>query len=150
MVFDSRPRKFATDHQQVSYVASHLSDIVLLWWQPILITILEPSIWDDWGEFVDQRNVYFCQPDLAQSSECTLRTLKMQDYQHINKYMIEFSEHATHMGWNDADLYGEFYRGLAECIKDQLVSLECPATFQQLKTDALRCDSHYWECQGEK
>jgi len=48
----------------------------------------------------------------------------MQDYQHVNKYMIEFSEHATHTGWNDAALYGEFYWGLAECIKDQLLSLD--------------------------
>ena len=64
--------------------------------------------------------------------------------------MIEFSKHATHMGWNDAALYGEFYGGLAEHIKDQLMSLEHPATFQQLKTDALRCDSRYWERQGEK
>src|SRR5882672_6966162 len=78
------------------------------------------------------------------------RALKMQDYQHVNKYMIKFSEHATHTGWNDVALYGEFYHGLAERIKDQLMSLECPTTFQQLKTDALRCDSHYWECQGEK
>src|SRR5882724_1636545 len=23
-------------------------------------------------------------------------------------------------------------------------------TFQQLKVDALRCDTRYWECQGEK
>src|SRR5882724_3962973 len=74
----------------------------------------------------------------------------MQDYQHVNKYMIEFSEHATHMGWNDAALYGEFYWGLAECIKDQLLSLDRPQTFQQLKVDALRCDTCYWERQGEK
>ena len=69
----------------------------------------------------------------------------MQDYQHVNKYMIEFSEHATHTGWNDAAIYGEFYQGLAEWIKDQLISLECPATFQQLKIDTLRYDSCYWE-----
>src|SRR5882672_11333676 len=122
----------------------------MLWWQPNLILDPKPSICSDWSEFVEQLNIYFGQPNLAQSSECTLRTLKMQDYQHVNKYMIEFSEHATHMGWTDAALYGEFYQGLAEHIKDQLVSLECPATFQQLKTDALRCDSHYWEHQGEK
>src|SRR5467141_2941373 len=110
----------------------------------------EPSIQSDWGEFVEQLNVFFGKPDLAQASECALHALKMQDDQHVNKYMIEFSEHATHMGWNDVALYGEFYQALAECIKDQLVSLECPATFQQLKTDALRCNSCYWECQGEK
>src|SRR5882672_3362843 len=150
MVFDSRPRKFATDHQQVSYVASHLSDIAMLWWQPNLVQDPEPSICSDWSEFVEQLNVVFGQPNLAQASKRALHTLKMKDYQHVNKYMIEFSKHATHMGWNDVALYGEFYRGLAECIKDQLVSLECPATFQQLKTDALRCNSCYWECQGKK
>src|SRR5882724_11344781 len=64
--------------------------------------------------------------------------------------MIEFSEHATHTGWNDAALYGEFYRGLAEHIKDQLLSLDHPQTFQQLKVDTLRCDTCYWERQGEK
>jgi len=74
----------------------------------------------------------------------------MQDYQHVNKYMIEFSEHATHTGWNDVALYGEFYRGLAECIKDQLLSLDRSQTFQQLKVAALKCDTRYWECQGEK
>jgi len=47
-------------------------------------------------------------------------------------------------------LNSEFYRGLAERIKDQLVLMERPITLQQLKTDALRCDSHYWERQCEK
>jgi len=122
----------------------------MLWWQPNLVLEPEPSIRNDWSEFVEQLNVFFGQPDLAQASERALCALKMQDYQHVNKYMIEFSEHATHTGWNDAALYGEFYRGLAEHIKDQLVSLERPTTFQQLKTDALRCDSRYWEHQGEK
>src|SRR5882672_10585322 len=107
----------------------------MLWWQPNLVLDPEPSIRSDWSEFVEQLNVFFGQPDLAQASECALRTLKMIDYQHVNKYMIEFSEHATHMGWNDVALYGEFYQGLAERIKDQLMSLERPTTFQQLNTD---------------
>src|SRR5882672_7862075 len=37
MVFDSQPRKFVTDRQQVLYAASHLSDIAMLWWQPNLV-----------------------------------------------------------------------------------------------------------------
>src|SRR5882724_3323705 len=74
----------------------------------------------------------------------------MQDYQHVNKYMIEFSEHATHTGWNDMALYGELYWGLTECIKDQLLLLDQPQMFQQLKVAALKCDTHYLEHQGEK
>ena len=64
--------------------------------------------------------------------------------------MIKFSEHAMHTGWNDVALYGELYQGLAEHIKDQLLSWDFPQTFQQLKADTLKCDTHYWECQGEK
>ena len=100
--------------------------------------------------FMDQLNVYFGQPDLALASKCTLCALKMHNYQHVNQYMIEFSKHAMHTGWNDVALYGEFYQGLAECIKDQLLSLDCPQTFQQLKADTLKCNTCYWECQGEK
>ena len=35
-------------------------------------------------------------------------------------------------------------------IKDQLLSLDQPQKFQQLKDDALKCDTCYWEHQGEK
>src|SRR5882724_5295896 len=149
MAFDSWPHKFATDRQRVSYAVSYLSDITMLWWQPILVAFPELSIRNNWGEFVNQLNTYFGQPDLAQASECALCALKMQDYQHVNKYMIEFSKHATHTEWNDASLYGEFYQGLAECIKDQLLSLDFSQMIQQLKADALKCDTYYWECQGE-
>jgi len=98
MAFDSQLHKFATDRQRVSYTAPYLSDITMLWWQPILVAFPELSICNDWGEFVDQLSTYFGQPDLAQASEPTLCALKIQDYQHVNKYMIEFSEHATIWG----------------------------------------------------
>src|SRR5882724_1751684 len=75
---------------------------------------------------------------------------RCMNHHHVNKYMIEFSEHTTHTGWNDVVLYGEFYRGLAECIKDQLLSFNLPQTFQQLKANTLKCDTRHWECQGEK
>ena len=84
MAFDSRPRKFTTDRQRVSYAALHLSDIAMLWWQPNLILDPKPSICSDWSEFVEQLNIFFGQPDLAQASERALHALKMQDYQHVN------------------------------------------------------------------
>jgi len=122
----------------------------MLWWQPILVTFPELSIRNDWGEFVDQLNTYFGQPNLAEASKHMLHALKMQDYQHVNKYMIEFAEHATHTGWKDAALYGEFYWRLGEHIKDQLLSLDQPQMFQQLRVNALKFDTCYWECHGEK
>jgi len=57
MAFDSRPHKFVTNGPWVSYAASYLSDITMLWWQPILVVYPEPLICGDWGEFVDQLNI---------------------------------------------------------------------------------------------
>ena len=64
--------------------------------------------------------------------------------------MTERAEHATHTGWNDVALYGEFYRGLVEHIKDQLLSLDQPQMFQQLKVATLKCNTRYMERQGKK
>src|SRR6266481_3656988 len=150
MVFDNKPQKFRNDRQRVLYVASFLSEIALLWWQPNLVAYPEPPIWSDWAEFITELDKLFCEPNLTQSSECALRALTMQENHHINKYMIKFSEHAAYIGWNDAALYGKFYWGLAECLKDQLLNMDHPQTLDQLKIDALKCDNHYWECQHEK
>src|SRR5882724_12338849 len=64
--------------------------------------------------------------------------------------MINLSKHATHMGWNDVALYGEFYQGLTECIKDQLLLLYCSQMFQQFKANALKCDTRYWDARARR
>src|SRR6266481_10032130 len=74
----------------------------------------------------------------------------MQENHDINKYMIEFSKHAAYTGWNNNALYGKFYWGLAKCLKDQLLNMDCPQTLDQLKINALKCNNHYWEHQHEK
>ena len=150
MVFDNKPHKFWSYCQRISYAALFLSEIALLWWQLNLMAFPEPPIHRDWAEFVSELNKLFGEPDLTQASERALCSLKMQENHHINKYMIEFSEHATYTSWNDVVLYSELYQGLAERIKDQLLNLDHPRTLTQLKVDALKCDNHYWERQHEK
>jgi hypothetical protein len=149
-VFDNKPRKFMIKGQRVSYAALFLSDITQMWWQPFLVAGPEPPIRSSWEEFVAELNRYFGDPDLAQSSERALRGLKMQEHHCVNKYLIEFMEHATYTGWNDRALYGEFYRGLAERLKDQLLNLPKAFLLKELKTQALKCDDHYWERQHER
>ena len=141
MYFDNKPFKFKNDRQWVSYAALFLSEIALLWWQPHLMAFPEPLIQSNWGEFVVELNKLFGEPDMAQASERALRSLKMQENHHISKFMIEFTEHATFTGWNDVALYGEFYQGLAEQIKDQLLNFDHPLTLEKLKIDTLKCNN---------
>jgi len=69
----------------------------------------EPSICSDLSDFVEQLNVFFGQPDLAQASEMNSARTQNARLPTCEQIQIEFSKHATHTGWNDAALYGEFY-----------------------------------------
>jgi hypothetical protein len=44
MMFDAKPRKYATDRQRVSFAASYLADLAEQWWSPTLLTIPEAPI----------------------------------------------------------------------------------------------------------
>ena len=72
MYFDNKPFKFKNNRQRVSYAASFLVEIVLLWWQPHLMAFPEPSIRSNWGEFVIELDKLFGKPDMAQASERAL------------------------------------------------------------------------------
>ena len=63
MVFDNKPHKFRTDYQHVSYAASFLSEIALLWWQLNLMAFPEPPIHRDWAEFGSELNKLFGEPE---------------------------------------------------------------------------------------
>jgi hypothetical protein len=74
----------------------------------------------------------------------------MLDTHHVNRHMTNFTELSSYVEWNDAALYEAFYNSLAERIKDLMLSIERPATLDELKCQALRINTRYWERQGEK
>jgi len=86
---------------------------------------------------------------LAQASNELTRTQDVRP-SHVNKYIMSSPNMRPTQGGMMQLFIGEFYCGLAERIKDQLLSLDRPQTFQQLKIDALRCNTRYWERQSEK
>ena len=69
MVFNNKPHKFQSDCQRVSYAASFLSKIALLWWQPNLMAFPKPPIHSNWAEFISELDKLFGEPNLAQASE---------------------------------------------------------------------------------
>ena len=150
MVFDNKPRKFQYKWQQVSYPASYLSDIALIWWQPFLTQVPELPIGSDWYIFVKELNQLFSQADIIQVSEQAIHKLKMLDSHHVNHHMTTFAELSSYVEWNDSALYKAFYNSLAEQIKDHMLSIEIPVTLDELKRQALHINNQYRERQGKK
>jgi len=74
----------------------------------------------------------------------------MQDYQHVNKYMIEFSKHATHMGWNNATHYGEFIEDLLSTSRTSSFHWNAH-NFPTIQIQCLKgAILATWKCQGKK
>jgi len=71
---------------------------------------------------------------------------QMYDHQHVNKYMIEFSKHVTHTGWNDVALYGEFYWDFMSASRTRSCHWITPKCSSNSRPMPLKCDTHYWEC----
>jgi hypothetical protein len=152
MMFDAKPRKYSSDRQRVSFAASYLTDLAEQWWSLVLIQVPELPVRESWDLFLTELNQRFGDPDIAQSSQRALRALQMKENHRVNRYLIEFSEHASYTGWNEEAHRAEFRRGLATRIKEQLVAIprDRIATLDGLKSVALECDNRFWEREDEK
>ena len=89
----------------------------------------ELPIWDNWSLFIKELNTLFGEADLEQSLEQALKCLKIQDSHHVKRYMTSFLEHTLYTHWNEAALYDTFYAGLAERLKDQLLTVRGPPVY---------------------
>ena len=114
IVFDNKPQKFQCEQQQVSYAASYLSGIALIWWQPFLTQVPELAIWSDWHIFVKELNQLFGQGNIIQVSEQAICKLKMLNTHHVNCHMTTFAELSSYIEWNDSALYKASYNSLAK------------------------------------
>ena len=86
-------------------------------------SLLEPDIlnWeDDYSEFVEELKLYFGSSDLMGESESKIENLTMKSSQCIAKYIVEFNQLATVMGWDSCRLQHQFYRGLPSRMLVQL------------------------------
>ena len=69
----------------------------------------------------------------------------MKEHHWAAQYFIEFSQASTQTQWNDAALRHIAYKGLAKCIKDDLLHFPWYKSLAELRNFILEIDSHYWE-----
>jgi hypothetical protein len=58
----------------------------------------------------------------------------------VQQYDTEFTALAILLGWNDAALAAQFYRGLKDTVKDELAKTARPDDYLGLKQLALQID----------
>ena len=64
-------------------------------------------------------------------------------------YFIEFNCLVSHIQWGDHALLQQAYKGLARCIKNEMVHHDWPITFLDLRKLVQAINHCYWERKAE-
>jgi len=99
--------------------------------------------------FVAEFKTVFDHDVHGQDAAAALSALQ-QGSSSVVDYTTEFRKLAARCTWNESALYSAFRRGLGEAMKDALSGRENPITLNQLISQSIILDEHYWERKRER
>ncbi len=76
--------------------------------------------------------------------EDALKHLQMHNEDRIMKYMVQFNQYASQVGYGNNSLRHAFYRGLCTHIKDDMAHHRKPNNLRNMRFLAQELDAHYW------
>ena len=63
----------------------------------------------------------------------------------VSAYAAEFRKYQTRVEWDDTALASQFYRGLKDVVKDDIMRSDRPTTLQAMIDLAIKIDNRYLE-----
>lgn len=150
--FADRSSAFQNDEQKVIYSISFLRGMALEWFEPDILEVDEDNIpaWgSDFTAFVQELQINFGPHDPVASAETNIENLRMRDTDRISKYIVRFNQNAVRIGWGDAALRHQFYKGLPGRIKDEISRVGKPDSLPALRNLAQNIDARYWTRRDE-
>ncbi len=137
LLFSLQPRTFASEQAKVAFTINHLTGRARLWgtaeWER------QSPACSSFQRFADELRKVF---GLAASRSETTRGLMgmRQGDRTVADYSIDFRTLASHSSWNSEALVDAFLHGLADYVKDELVSHNVPLTLDGVIELAIRID----------
>ena len=101
------------------------------------------TIFGSYTEYKKRINQVFRDIDAMRSTERHIQALRQ--YKSATAYAAEFQQYARRTDWNDEALTAQFYRGLKDQVKDDIVRGERPKDLQTMITLAIRIDNRLFE-----
>ncbi len=135
LLFALQPRTFATEPAKVAFVINHLTGKARLWgtaeWER-----RSPAC-ASFDLFAAELRKVFGFENCGSESARGLMGLKQGD-RTVADYSIDFRTRASQSRWNSSALCDAFLHGLADYIKDELVSHDTPLTLDGVIDLAIR------------
>ena len=144
LTFCISPDIYRDDDQKVSFVMTYLCRVILDFFEPYLMDLMDTSDWWwDYSAFLHILHINFSLIDPEGKTEEAINNLTIKNMQKILKYNIEFTCHLTKLGWPDNILQSKYYKGLAPQIKDALLNKSKPQMLIELCSTAINIDYRY-------
>lgn len=148
MVIILQPSRFQSEEAKILYAGSFLRDTAFLWFQPFVTADPKPDFMTNFQLFCKELQQTFGDPDAEASAERQLYNLKQKGS--VTSYLADFNRYAVLVKWNDEAKAAQFYRGLKDPIKDELIRAGRPHNLKEMQDTAIRIDSRFFERRLEK
>lgn len=146
------------ESDKVLCAASFLAGDALAWFEPTMRDYLENTpddrdtetnkVFGHYKEFEKALKSAFGDPDEGRANERRLQGLRQKGS--ASKYAAEFRQVASHLGWDDEPLMAQFYEGLRDDVKDEVVKLDRPDDLGTYIELAVKIDDRLYERRQEK
>ena len=151
-------KNFGNEVDKVLFAANRLEGEALNWFEPTLRNFLDndseaqdeetKAIFAEYSKFEEGLKGAFGDPDEARTAERQLT--QFRQHGSATDYAARFRQISSHLDWEDEPLMAQFYQGLKEEVKDELVKLDRPRTFAEYAAMAVRVDDRLYERRLEK
>ena len=132
-----------------SFELLYLMGPALGWFKLGLLTLSLPTWVHHWDLFHTKLESNFGPFDPVGEAEAEIETLVMAEGSCSTTYFVEFNHLASCIQWGDHALLRQAYKGLACCIKNEMVHHNRPVTLQDLHKLVQAIDHRYWERKAE-
>ena len=152
---------FSTDTAKVIHAATCLSGNALAWFEPIWRDYLEhvndiedmgeeaSRIFQRYTEFEKAIKAVFGDPEEQRTAERQLRSLRQRES--ATEYAAKYRQITSRLeDWDNEPLMAQFYEGLKDEVKDELVKEDRPAELSEYIAMAVRIDNRLYERRMEK
>jgi hypothetical protein len=148
------PNTFCLHDKRVSYTLSYLRGSAQRHFNTQLededeVDFIPPGWLHNWPHFVEELHKTFGDLNAEATAEVELNGLHMQTNQKFADFLVDFNTLSSQVNWGDRALRHRLKRVLPDHIKDSLVLVEEPATFNEWKGLVQNVDQWYWEQQVE-
>ena len=132
------------------YTLSYLTGPTLGWFKPGLFNPSPPAWVHNWDLFCAKLESNFSPFNPVGEAVAEIKTLVVAEGSRSATHFVEFNRLASRIQWGDHALFRQAYKGLAHCIKNEMVYHDQPVTLQDLCKLIQAIDHCYWEHPEQK